>query len=95
MIRREGDRLTIEGVVTLETLGPLLDAVRAQPSTGLRAVDVAAVTDADSSLLALLLAIARAAGTSGPRITIENADPGLRSLAGLYGVDALLLADAG
>ena len=53
------------------------------------------MTDADSSLLALLLAIARAAGTSGPRITIENADPGLRSLAGLYGVDALLLADAG
>lgn len=95
MIRRDGDRLSIEGAVTLETLGPLLDAVRAQSSTGLRAVDVAGVTDADSSLLALLLAIARAVGGTGPRITIENTDPGLRSLAGLYGVDDLLLADAG
>ena len=95
MIRRDGDRLSIEGAVTLETLGTLLDAVRAQSASGLRAVDVGGVTDADSSLLALLLAIARAAGTAAPGINVKNPDPGLRSLAGLYGVDALLLADGG
>ncbi len=95
MIRRDGDRLTVEGPVTLDTVGALLDAIRAQSAPGVRVVDVAGVTDADPSLLALLLAIARSTVATGSRVVIENADPGLRSLAGLYGVDDLLLASVG
>jgi len=54
------------------------------------AVDCSALTQVDSSAVAVLLAWQRAATERGQSLTIAGASPQLRSLASLYGVDGLL-----
>lgn len=53
-------------------------------------VDLAAVTEADSAALALILDWVRVARGAGQTITVRNLPAGLVSLAALYGVDSLL-----
>ena len=55
-------------------------------------IDLAAVTQSDSSLLACLLAWHRAARSGGCTLTVTNSPANLRGLASLYGVDALIFA---
>jgi len=57
---------------------------------GATAVDCAALTQFDSSALAVLLAWQRAASARGTPLVIVNLPAGLSSLAQAYGVDALL-----
>lgn len=53
-------------------------------------VDCSALTQVDSSAVAVLLAWQRAAAQRGQSLAIAGASPQLRSLASLYGVEALL-----
>ncbi|MEN8513595.1 STAS domain-containing protein [Burkholderia sp. MS455] len=57
---------------------------------GATAVDCAALTQFDSSALAVLLAWQRAAKSRGAPLDILNLPPKLASLARAYGVDALI-----
>ncbi|RQR27164.1 MULTISPECIES: lipid asymmetry maintenance protein MlaB [unclassified Burkholderia] len=57
---------------------------------GATAVDCAALTQFDSSALAVLLAWQRAAKARGAALDILNLPPKLASLASAYGVDALI-----
>ncbi|OXI49488.1 STAS domain-containing protein [Burkholderia aenigmatica] len=57
---------------------------------GATAVDCAALTQFDSSALAVLLAWQRAAKARGATLDILNLPPKLASLARAYGVDALI-----
>jgi phospholipid transport system transporter-binding protein len=52
--------------------------------------DLSSVREADSSALAVLFALRRAAAARGRTLTVTNPPPGLLSLAGLYGVAELL-----
>ena len=54
------------------------------------AIDASALTQFDSSALAVLLECGRLAAGAGRRIELRNAPPKLRQLARLYGLDALL-----
>lgn len=56
-------------------------------------VDLAAVGEADSSGLAVLLDWLRTARQQGREITVCEVPTGLRSLAELYGIEALLNFD--
>ncbi|KVA09539.1 anti-anti-sigma factor [Burkholderia latens] len=62
----------------------------ARIDAGATAVDFAALTQFDSSALAVLLAWQRAAHARGATLDILNLPPKLASLARAYGVDTLV-----
>lgn len=90
MIERRGDRLCVTAPMVVPNARGLLDAGRAALRTGNETVDLAAVAEADSSALAVLLGWRRAADAAGQRLSFVNVPAGLRSLAELYGVFDLL-----
>lgn len=67
-----------------------LAAGLARIGSGAMAVDCAALTQFDSSALAVLLAWQRAATARGTPLVVVNLPAGLSSLAQAYGVDSLL-----
>jgi phospholipid transport system transporter-binding protein len=95
MIRREADRLSVEGPVTLATLPTLLAAGAREIQSGARTVDLRGVTELDSAGVALLLEWRRAALATRADLTVEGLGPRLESLASLYGVEDLLPRPAG
>ncbi|MFP4905213.1 lipid asymmetry maintenance protein MlaB, partial [Paraburkholderia sp. BR14261] len=73
-----------------ESAKAALSAGFAQISAGAPAVDCAALTQFDSSALAVLIAWQRAARERGASLAVLNMPPALASLARAYGVDSLL-----
>lgn len=94
MIRRDGDCIRIEGELTLDRIGSLLEEGARWIQAGATQVDMSGVTDADSGAIALLLGWIRASRSAGRRLAIVSLAPGLDSLAALYGVDDFLRSDA-
>jgi phospholipid transport system transporter-binding protein len=92
MIRRERERMLVSGPVTLANVAALLEEGYAQIGAGVRTVDLAEVTELDSSLLAALLAWLRAARHRGAELAFANMPQGLETIARLYGVAELLPA---
>jgi phospholipid transport system transporter-binding protein len=90
VIRRERDRLIVEGPVTLETVPALAEAMEAQLAPGAGIVDFGGVTDVDSSAVALVLEWRRQAERRSVALRLENAPAALQNLAKLYGVFELL-----
>lgn len=88
-VRRAGDRLTVAGCMTLETAATLFADGLAVLSEELP-FDLAAVTEVDSSGLAVLFGWMRAARTQGKGLRIANMPQNLASLAEVYGVSELL-----
>ena len=86
MIRREGGRMIVSGPVTLANVAQVLEEGTAAIRAGAGAVDLAGVTELDSSLLALLLAWLREALRLGRRLDFSNLPEGLTTIARLYGV---------
>ena len=73
----------------MDVLSALTDALRA----GVQCLDLAALTEFDSSALSVLLAVRRARGNGTPLRCI-NAPDKLRKLANLYGVEPLVFDEA-
>jgi phospholipid transport system transporter-binding protein len=92
MIRREGERLLVDGPVTLANVAQVLEEGYTAIRGGAGAVDLAGVTELDSSLLAMLLAWLREAAQAGRTLRLDNLPGGLTTIAQLYGVDELLPA---
>lgn len=90
MIQREGERLLVTGAVTLANVAQALEEGYAAIRAGADAVDLAGVTELDSSLLAMLLAWMREAAQAGRTLRLDNLPGGLITIAQLYGVDELL-----
>jgi phospholipid transport system transporter-binding protein len=88
MIRREGARMALSGPVTLANVEEVLEEGRRHLQDGVERIDLSGVTEMDSALLALLLAWLREA--KGRSLALENLPPALRTIARLYGVEALL-----
>ncbi len=90
MIRRDGRRMVVGGPVTLANVASVLEEGRRHLEEGVRTVDLSEVTDLDSSLLAALLAWMRDAKAKEAELAFTNLPESLRTIAKLYGVDALL-----
>lgn len=90
MIARDGDRLVVSGAVTLAGVAALLEQGRDQIRAGARLVDLAGVTELDSSALAMLLAWLREARARDRELAFTGLPEGLTAIARLYGVDGLL-----
>jgi len=90
MMRREGSRIVVSGPVTLANVARVLEEGYAQIREAAGTVDLAEVTELDSSLLALLLAWLREARRLGRGLEFANLPPGLATIARVYGVVDLL-----
>ncbi|TDG04654.1 STAS domain-containing protein [Paraburkholderia guartelaensis] len=84
------ERFATGANLTHESAKAALSAGFAQISAGATAVDCAALTQFDSSALAVLIAWQRAARERGAPLAVLNMPPALASLARAYGVDTLL-----
>ncbi len=92
MIRREGERMVVSGVLTLANVAEALAQGNAAIGEGVRSVDLAEVGELDSSALALLLAWLREARRRDCELVFTNLPQGLTTIARLYGVADLLPA---
>jgi len=90
VIRRDGTRMVLSGAITLANVAGVLEEGRRYLEDGVRTVDLGEVTEMDSALLALLLAWLRDARSRKRDIAFANLPESLRTIARLYGVDALL-----
>ena len=90
MIRREGRRIILSGPVTLANAARVLEEGRSHLAEGARTVDLAEVTELDSSLIALTLAWLREAAAAKRELAIVNPPDALQTLSRLYGVENLL-----
>jgi len=79
------------GAGRFDTASTLIQAGSAAVAGGESEVDLSAVSDCDSSLLACILAWRRAASARGAALTIKNAPQNLSRIARLYGVEELAL----
>ena len=90
MISCSAGRCTLQGPVTIASVQSLLDE-GARSITGPEVtIDLAAVTEVDSTAVSLLLEWRRQAAAANRTIRYVNLPANLRSLAELYGVTELL-----
>jgi len=90
MIACEGGRCTVQGPITIENVESLLGEGKERLTAAQLTIDLAAVTEVDSSALSLLLEWRREAGRNGRTISFLNLPANLKSLAELYGVTELI-----
>jgi phospholipid transport system transporter-binding protein len=90
MIECEGGRCAVRGPITIDNVVALLAEGNGLFGAPQATVDLAAVTEVDSSALSLLLEWRREAGRNGRSIRYLNLPANLKSLAELYGVTELL-----
>ncbi|OJZ19635.1 MAG: NTP-binding protein [Thiobacillus sp. 65-29] len=89
MIRCEGGRCRIEGVVTVDTVGGLLRALQPHLVAGVDVLDFSAVERADSAALALVFSAMR---QNHGKLSCTGLPASFATLADLYGVADLLPA---
>lgn len=92
MIRQEGDRLLLEGPVTISTVTALLAQARELLAPGATVLDFKGVTDVDSAAVALALECLREAEGRKLPMSFVNLPAALQNLAQLYAVAELLEA---
>jgi phospholipid transport system transporter-binding protein len=87
----DGDRWAFVGELAFDDAMSVVEAARALtlPDSGI--IDLAGLKHADSSALAVMLALRRRAAAEGRReLRFTSVPPVLDSLAKVYGVDSLL-----
>jgi phospholipid transport system transporter-binding protein len=90
MIRIAGDRVEVSGPMTMSGAATLLAEGEAAIASNAAAFDLAAVTEMDSSCLAVVFGWMRAAKAGGKTLRLLNPPQNLLSLAAVYGVADLL-----
>ena len=89
-MRREGDRLVLDGAVTLGVAAAMLAESAPLMAEGVSVVDFAAVTATDSAALALAVEWKRQAAASGLNLQFANLPDSMRNMAKLYAVTEIL-----
>jgi phospholipid transport system transporter-binding protein len=89
----EGDRWMPTGSLTMDSVATVLaaSAEAALPATGV--IDLERIEAVDSAGVAVLLAWKRRAAAEGKPLSFAHLPPSLDSLAQLYGVEELLVAE--
>ena len=90
MSRREGNRLLLDGELTVDTVARVLDDTSPQDRAAAEVVDFADVTEVDSAAVALAITWLREARADGRTIRFENLPPAMAKLARLYAVADLI-----
>jgi len=92
VITQEGDRLLVQGPVTISTVSALLAEARALLVQGVAVLDFEAVTEVDSAAVALALECLREARARELALSLTNLPEAMQNLAELYAVSELLRA---
>jgi phospholipid transport system transporter-binding protein len=92
MIRCDNGRCTLDGAVTIENAEAVLAEGSPIVAAGDVTIDLAGVTEVDSSAVSILLEWRRAAARSKHTVRYTNLPGNLASLATLYGVSEFLSA---
>jgi phospholipid transport system transporter-binding protein len=90
MIEDKSGVLAVTVPLVMANARGLLEAGRLRLKPGKVLVDLGAVTEADSSALAVMLGLTRSAQAMGSSVQFSNVPAGVISLAGLYGVAELI-----
>lgn len=90
MISREGKLLRVTTAMTMDTVGPLLDAGLALIGSDEVEFDFSVVPEVDSAAIGLMFEWMREAQLKGGGITFTHLPKALVSLATLYGVLELI-----
>ena len=93
MIKQEGDRLLLQGPVTIGTVSALLAQVRTLLAPGAAVLDFAEVSEVDSAAVALALECLREAHKRKLPLSLANLPEAMQHLAELYAVSELLQAN--
>jgi len=88
----DGDAWRYRGGLTLDNAADVMAAADALPLPPSGIVDLGALAPADSSALAVVMALHRRAKAEGRPLHVANMPAALQSLAVVYGVDDLVLA---
>jgi phospholipid transport system transporter-binding protein len=87
-----GERWTFTGILTFDDAAAVFEASHALPLPAAGVVDLAGLAHADSTALAVMLALKRRAAVEGVALKFLAIPPGLHALAQVYGVEELLIA---
>ena len=87
------NRFAPTGPVVMENLLSLYKSGLSQVAAGDVVVDMAGVTDADSSAVSLLLELCRDARRHQHKLSVINLPDSVKSLAQLYGVSHMIPAE--
>lgn len=90
MIEHKAGGLAVTVPLVMANAHGLLDAGRALLQPGEVVFDFSAVAEADSSAVAVMLGLVRAAAQAGSSVKFANVPAGVRSLTELYGVAELV-----
>lgn len=86
MIRRDADRIELQGPVTLDTVPGLVAMGEPLLRQGPATVDFANVSEVDSAAVALALEWLRQSESLGNSLRFANLPDAMKNLAALYGV---------
>lgn len=89
-MRREGDRLVLEGAVTLGVAAAILAESASLLAEGVAVVDFSGVTNTDSAALALAVEWMCQSAAAGRPLHFANLPESMRNMARLYAVTELL-----
>jgi len=90
MILRDGNKLGVQGPITIATVVEVIEqGVNLFDRTDL-IIDLAQVTEVDSSAVSMLLEWQRKAQKNNQRLCFSNIPENLKNLTQLYGVDELV-----
>jgi len=92
VITREGDRLLLQGPVTIATVSALLAQSRLLLAPGVAVLDFKGVTEVDSAAVALALECLREGRRRKLPLSLANLPEAMHHLAQLYAVSELLQA---
>ena len=90
MIQRDGDKFSVQGPVTVGNVAALIVQGVALFDCADLVIDLAQVSEVDSSAVSMLLEWQREAGRSKRKLRFANMPENLQSLARLYGVSELI-----
>ena len=93
MIERTGNELRLSGPVTIANAVARCEGGK-QQLNGDMVIDLAAVTEVDSTALSVLFEWRRAARDKNVHVSFRNLPDSMSSLAALYGVAELVAPDA-
>ena len=93
MIERAGNELRVSGAFTIANATALCAAGKQELDADM-VIDLAAVTEVDSTALSVLFEWRRAARAKNLQISFRNLPQSMQSLAALYGVADLVAAGA-
>ena len=93
MIERDGNELRLAGALTIANAVIVCEEGKRELNSDV-VIDLAAVTDVDSTALSVLFEWRRAAQQKKLNVTFRNLPDSMKSLAALYGVADLVAPEA-